>query len=279
MENSNKTHSEAEEQFTVRNDRFFPEMYRFSKLKGGAVIFCLKGWVDVIIDLKRYRISGNTQVMLLPGTVLRVEGASPDFDIFSFGFSAGMFREACLHMEPMFFRFIKENPCYSLAKENMDMVNGFICTSRAVYADRENRFRLQIAKNCLQILIMDIYDKCYRYFTQQQIEGRRQRDRLFNDFAALIREHCTSQREVAFYAGKLCISAKYLTDICRSVTGRSAKHIIDNFVILEIKVLLQSSEFTVQEIADRMGFPDQSYLGRYFKRHEGVSPKEFRKRY
>ena len=66
---------------------------------------------------------------------------------------------------------------------------------------------------------------------------------------------------------------------CRSVTGDSAKKIIDDFAILEIKVLLQSTELTMQDIADRLGFPDQSYLGRYFKRHEGMSPREYQSRY
>ena len=55
--------------------------------------------------------------------------------------------------------------------------------------------------------------------------------------------------------------------------------IIDDFAILEIKVLLQSTELTMQDIADRLGFPDQSYLGRYFKRHEGMSPREYQNRY
>ena len=54
---------------------------------------------------------------------------------------------------------------------------------------------------------------------------------------------------------------------------------IDDFAILEIKVLLQSTELTMQDIADRLGFPDQSYLGRYFKRHEGMSPREYQNRY
>lgn len=59
--------------------------------------------------------------------------------------------------------------------------------------------------------------------------------------------------------------------------GASAKQIIDQHVILEIKVLLQSTELSMQEIADRLGFPDQSYLGRYFKRYEGMSPGDYRK--
>ncbi len=61
--------------------------------------------------------------------------------------------------------------------------------------------------------------------------------------------------------------------------GRGCQKIIDDFAILEIKVLLQSTGLTIQEIADRLGFPDQSYLGRYFKRHEGMSPKEYQSKY
>ena len=127
--------------------------------------------------------------------------------------------------------------------------------------------------------MLDIYDKCYRYFGKHKIEGGTRQDEIFKSFVSLVHEHCTSQREVSFYADKLCISTKYLTGICKAVTGDSAKKIIDDFAILEIKVLLQSTELTVQEIADRLSFPDQSYLGRYFKRHEGISPKEYQNKY
>ena len=110
-------------------------------------------------------------------------------------------------------------------------------------------------------------------------EGGSRQDEIFKNFIALVHENCISQREVTFYASKLCISTKYLTGICKSVTGEAAKKIIDDFAILEIKVLLQSTGLTIQEIADRLGFPDQSYLGRYFKRHEGMSPKEYQSKY
>ena len=49
-------------------------------------------------------------------------------------------------------------------------------------------------------------------------------------------------------------------------------------VLLEIKVLLQSTDLSVSEIADWLRFPDQSYLGRYFKKHTGLSPTQYRNR-
>ena len=61
-----------------------------------------------------------------------------------------------------------------------------------------------------------------------------------------------------------------------NVLSESPKAIIDKRLITEIKVLLQSTESTIQEIADKLNFPDQSYLSRYFKKNCGVTPTDYR---
>ena len=276
----NSTLAVLRESFVAGSDEnLSPIMHHLWKMEGGAIYFCRSGWAHVTIDLKEYEIVKNTQVVLLPGSIIRINGSSSDFTASFFGFPKDMFREACLRLEPTFFRFMKERPCYVLPDKDTVAINGLIQAATAIYNDRENRFRNQIAKNHLQSFMLDIYDKCYRYFDKQEIEGGSRQDEIFKKFVALVHENCISQREVNFYANELCISTKYLTGICRSVTGDSAKKIIDDFAILEIKVLLQSTELTMQDIADRLGFPDQSYLGRYFKRHEGMSPREYQNRY
>ena len=280
MKEKNSSLAILREPFIAGTDEnLSPVMHHLWKLEGGAIYFCRKGWAHATINLKDYEIVENTQVVLLPGTIIRINGCSSDFTASFFGFPKEMFMEACMRFEPIFFRFIKEQPCYVLPQENTGAINGLIRATTAIYNDRENRFRNQIAKNHLQSFMLDIYDKCYRYFGKHKIEGGTRQDEIFKSFVSLVHEHCASQREVSFYADKLCISTKYLTGICKAVTGDSAKKIIDDFAILEIKVLLQSTELTVQEIADRLGFPDQSYLGRYFKRHEGMSPKEYQSKY
>lgn len=66
---------------------------------------------------------------------------------------------------------MKEKPCYKLPEENTGAINGLIHATTAIYNDRENRFRNQIAKNHLQSFMLDIYDKCYRHFDRREIEG------------------------------------------------------------------------------------------------------------
>jgi len=62
------------------------------------------------------------------------------------------------------------------------------------------------------------------------------------------------------------------------VSGRTAGQWITTLVMIEIKTLLQNSSLSIKEIAQEMNFPNQSFLGKYFKNIEGVSPTDFRKR-
>lgn len=249
---------------------------RLWKLTGGAIFVCRQGSARVSIDLKEYEVGPNAQIVVLPDAIFRFDRVSDDFTVSFFGFTRMMFRESAFRMEPGFFGFLKENPYYLLPAENLLAGNGLMEVSGVVCADQENRFRDLIAKNLLQCFLLDIYDKAYRFFSRDNAESGSRQSEIFKKFMALTHEYAVTEREVTFYAAKLCISTKYLTGICRRVTGHPAKQIIDNFAVLEIKVLLQSTEMNIQEMSDRLNFPDQSYFGRYFKRHTGVSPKEYR---
>lgn len=249
------------------------------KIQNGAILFCRSGKANFTIDLKQYEIIPNTSIILIPNNIFGINDVSEDFSVSFFCFSDEMFREATYRFEPSFFHFYKENPCYTFREESTQAINGLLNASAAIYADKENQFRRLIAHNHLQCFLLDMYDKTRHWFPLMQDARSNRQEELFKKFMLLVHAHCTTQRDVSFYAGKLCISTKYLTIICTNIIGEPAKKVIDKFILLEIKVLLQSTELTVQEIADRLNFPDQSYLGRYFKRQEGMSPMDYRNKY
>lgn len=111
--------------------------------------------------------------------------------------------------------------------------------------------------------------------------GNGKRSRLIlNHFYELADAHVPlGERSIAFYADQLCISSRYLFKVCKAETGKTPKELIHQFLIGAIKNALLTSELSNQQIADRLGFPDQSAFGQFFKRQEGISPSEFRKRY
>ena len=246
-------------------------------MKNGVLMFCIDGEADITLDLEQYHIVPNTTVMILPNSIFSLTSATKKFRVHYFAYSDEMFKAACFRLDPPFIHFLKENACYTHTdKEALRAITGLTEASSAIYRDSADQFRNPIAQNLLQIFFLDTYDKVQRLFTQEQIEGSNRKDELFKKFINLVHTHCITQRDVAFYAEQLCISTRYLSAITKEIGNTTAKEIIDDFLILELKVALQSTGLSLKEIADKYCFPDQSFFGRFFKKHTGMSPKAFR---
>ena len=146
----------------------------------------------------------------------------------------------------------------------------------AASAETENIYRSQIMYLLMRHILLNVCDKVRRTYIRYHEEGAHRKRELYDRFVKLIAEHFIERRAVAFYAGKLCISMSYLASVTRTLTGETPKDMIDKWIVHEIKLMLMFSDLSLQQIADRMHFPDQSYLGRFFKRHTGSSPLAYR---
>ena len=277
MAEYNPIMSTPEEQFVVGDTdlRYFEE--HSCRTEGGAILFCRRGSATVTVDQLRDRVTRDTLLLLLPGSILHLNERTDDFRVRFCAFSLELFSEAAYRLDPSFFHILHEHAIIRLPDRIIEGVRNWFQMASYTYRDRGNIFRNTIIRNRLQNVLLEAFDKTQRFApdVHSQTGTTRQAD-LFQRFVALVHEHCTEQREVAFYADRLCISTRYLSTIIRSVAHSTAKEFIDRSVVLEIKMLLGSTELSVQEIAYRLHFPDQSYLGRFFKKHTGVSPTEFR---
>lgn len=100
---------------------------------------------------------------------------------------------------------------------------------------------------------------------------------IFIKFRNLLTREFWRQRSVSFYANNLNVTPKYLSELIKKQTGKTAGEWIDRAVILEAKVLLQNKELSIAQVSDKLHFSDQSVFGKFFKAHEGISPVEYRK--
>ena len=278
MSAQNPIVTSAEEPFVVGESDFAFFGNYACRCESGAILFCLDGSADATIDQYRGPVRRNTLLLLLPGSILLLTDRSEDFRVSFCAFSRDLFAEAGYRLEPEFFHILHEYPISYPPARIVEGVLVWLRMAAYTYRDRNNTFRTTIMKNRLQNALLEIYDKLQRFASMQQrtAETTTRQTELFHRFVALVHEHSSREREVAFYADKLCISTRYLSTIVRNVAHSSAKELIDHSVVLEIKMLLQSTDLSVQEIAYRLHFPDQSYLGRYFKKHTGESPTEYR---
>lgn len=99
----------------------------------------------------------------------------------------------------------------------------------------------------------------------------------FGAFQHLLEVHISESRNAQFYAEKLGISYKHLNEVCKRVTGSTAKEFIDQHLILEIKRILVVSNLSIKELAYEMSFEEPTNFAKFFKKHVGISPAQFRK--
>ena len=102
------------------------------------------------------------------------------------------------------------------------------------------------------------------------------KSKLAHDFFCLIMQHYQEHKDVAFYADKLCITSKYLSMVIKEASGKTAKDWIVEYAILEIKAMLKNSTMNIQEISIKTNFANQSSLGRFFRKHTGMTLTEYR---
>lgn len=100
---------------------------------------------------------------------------------------------------------------------------------------------------------------------------------IFDRFVRLVSQHFKEERSVEWYSSEMCLTPKHLSEVVKAVSGKTAGQWITSLVVIEIKTLLQNTGLSIKEIAQEMNFPNQSFLGKYFKNVEGVSPSDFRK--
>lgn len=98
----------------------------------------------------------------------------------------------------------------------------------------------------------------------------------FNHFKLLIEKNFSKTRDAKVYASDIAISYKHLNDVCKKIVKTTAKSFIDSYVVLEAKRMLVSTSLSVKEIAFVVGFSEPTNFLKYFKKHTGLTPVEFR---
>lgn len=98
---------------------------------------------------------------------------------------------------------------------------------------------------------------------------------FFQKFTTLIEKHYAESRNALFYARELAITYKHLNIVCKELVNKTAKNVIDDFVILQAKRKMVNTPIKSVELAYDMGFEDPTNFTKYFKKQTGLTPKQF----
>lgn len=171
-----------------------------------------------------------------------------------------------------------DNPVLPMHRDDLERCRLNFTEIRRRLGQPYHSFYAQVMRRAVETMILDFYDIHSRW-TDQPVAGLRQPSRIVQRFVALLQEGLyKKERSVEYYASRLFITAKYLSECCIIVSGHSASHWIDRYTTEEIARQLAQRHKPLSEIAFELNFSSSSYLSRYVNRTLGCSPSEYRKR-
>jgi len=246
--------------------------YRSNYYKIGI---CLKGHAQLKANLEAYDVTANYLMIMSPNIIKQWPAISGDFNALSIFFT-GSFISSGNTISPDKFPFFESyaNHAFKLSLKESEEITASLLLLQQKY-EAPHPYRNEILKSHITSLLFEIaaiYDR--HTLVSSAFQTRAQH--LAVDFKKLVLSHASKERALRFYAEKLCITSKHLTETVKEVTGKTAGELITEAVILEAKVLLQNPAFNIARVSELLNFPDQASFSRFFKKNSGLSPIAYR---
>lgn len=252
------------------------------RFDGYFAYFCINGQFHIEVNLRQYEISRGTLMLYIPGNLVSLTNVKDveDSRFVVVAITRRLLQNARIDFSKLFDEaiLVLANPCIHLAQSEVDICRYYyhLCEELIHYGSPS-----------LQVSIMELGASLFHFLGSLWTERLSKEERpsksslrskvIFDNFMKLVSENHTVKREVSFYADKLNISPKYLSQLIKQTSGQSAPDWISSFVILEAKNYLKYSNLDVKEIAYKLNFSSTPVFFRYFKAHTGLTPLEYRR--
>lgn len=271
----------------------------------GAILICRKGKARLNVNYKDWELYEGAVITLFPNDVveLKVDGdfkspqtengdcKSPEtengdckspqtansFQVEILKYNPSLLREASLQLEQTVYSSLREDRCRQDTPVVTNIINGMFGLLKVYFDQSECTCISQLVLCQLKAFFIGFHEYLQRnpQYRPDEVKSYRVRE-LFNRFMMLLEKDYKISRDVNYYAEKMNISSKYLTNIVNQVTGHTPKTIIDQYVILQLKMHLKRTTQSIKEMAWEFHFADVSFFCRYFKKHTGLTPQQIR---
>ena len=259
---------------TERMDRF---VMRFPmKMSAACMVIVFKGSVKFSVNFREFVATENSCLIITEGTIVENVVYDEDSRIIFIAFSQSELSSPDASRQHNVHRlYALQVVLVRLSPQHLDMMKTVYQMLRTILSDPSFAVnREAIAFSCLA-LIANIIMQASEGQPELATKTSR-RDEIVARFLQCVADNYRSHRELSFYASQLCLSLKYMSHIIHEETGRHPSQWIKDYVILDAKTMLRSGRYTVQQVADELNFPNQSFFGKYFKEAVGVSPKKWK---
>ena len=235
-----------------------------------------RGYMRAIINLKEYRVEEGDIAVMVPGTILEPLEMSDDFTITGMGISAERFRMLHNNCLPAVFQGQRNTKIVHTEENERDLITRLYAS---IWELNKTENIGETAVNSMIATISNVYSDIFLSHHKADFPQGRPHDsayNMFERFITLVNEHCREERQLDFYADRLCVTKRHLGTTVKLVSGTTAKEWIDKAVITAAKVMLRHTDDSIQQIADAMHFPNDSFFCKYFHRLTSCTPQRWR---
>lgn len=239
---------------------------------------CLEGNVSYYVDSVKHNVEPGDLIIINQGRSVYNCTLSPNCRGIGILVDYKFFNETIksVHELSSLFLFARNHPVFRLPKERFDFIYETFFRIKAKIDEPENHFRREMVQAMFLTMTYELSNVIYSVQTQN--EGCNTRaEEIFTQFIKLVEKNFRAERRVGWYSEQLCISPKYLSETIKVVSKRTPNEWIDSYVTIELRMLLRNTQKSIKEIAQELNFSNQSFLGKYFKEHTGMSPSEYRR--
>ena len=239
---------------------------------------CTEGEATYTLDTQEMRIQKHDVLLILDRHVVSNFTASKDLKALCIIISVKFFFESIRNVGDVSSLLLlsRNFPVIKLAQEDTETFQSYFYLLKTKAADKQNKFRRKLVSTLILAMFYDLSNVVQRMLNTDSMRQTRA-EIIFTKFIKLLEGNFKQERRVGWYAEQLNITPKYLSETIKNVSRRTPNEWIDNYVTIEMRIQLRNSTKSIKEIAEEMNFANQSFLGKYFKEHVGISPSEYRK--
>lgn len=240
---------------------------------------CTKGRIKYQLDTQEMIITPGDILIVSERHIVDHYEPSPDMEGLCMMMSVNFFHEIIQNVRDVnsLFLFARKHPVLSLTPKEQESFKEYFHVIQQKIGDEDNYFRKDLIRTLLLAMFYDVGNIIHSMKESDNEKAQSRGEAIFATFIKLVEAHYRQERRVGWYAQQLCISPKYLSEMVKNVSLRTPNEWIDNYVTMELRVILKNSSKSIKQIALEMNFPNQSFLGKYFKEHVGMSPSKYRK--
>lgn len=251
------------------------------RLDAFSAVFVSKGELTVTMDYLPYRVTQNMVLELSEKYMLNSIRVSHDAKGYFIALSKSLFREIFTQVFTVpkeYMAFKRFNPMQKLDTKDFQVMIEIIDRLRNNIRRVDHVFHRGMVMNEIGNFIMELIDISMKQ-VNLNTEGHRlgPNETFTMKFVNLIVANGRKWNEVSQYSTELCVTPVYLSRVIKSVTGKTAMEWINEARISEAKIMMRNGDISIQEISEELNFSDQSSFGKFFKKHTGMSPLEYRR--